>query len=725
MKKKLLSLALVLLMLTSLTVPAAAAQTADARLATVTAQVKKALGLNTDAYTEFFGDLAEDILAPSWYLEWSGEEGSLSVSAAEDGKILSFHRYRNSAPTNSGGSFAPTFPAGDQNSAQAAAQAFLKKVLTRGETATMEAYTVRLNATAYRFGGEILLNGLPADLTYSISVDCETNEITSFNRGDLNGTVMGSIPSAAARTTRQQARTALRDTIDLRLEYIRPDANATQAVLRYLPEYGDEYYVDAVTGKLVNLTELSKSVRETGGGTFNGALKEESAAEAPAAGSGLSQAEQEGADKLKGVLDRDTLDAKARAITALGLSAYTLSGADYTVTRESENAADTEVTATLRYGRQVNGLSWRRTVILNAKTGELMEVYSSGRMPVETVERTVDAATAQEAAAAFLKSQCASQFAKTELYDSYDALEESNRIFHSMAYTQKANGYFFPENSIYVGVDATDGSISSYSINFDDSVTFDSPAGILTMEQAIDEWLDTYEISLRYIRVPTAIDYSKPEYKPLMDYGISYLYQLQLGYTLEREDYLLGIDAKSGKAVEPDWQPLEDGMTYRDVSGHWAQKQIEKLARFNVGYTGGSFRPNAALTQLDLIALLVSTGGYTYDASMENAADNLYEYAYDLGLLTPEQRNDKAILSRAATVKLILDAAGCGPVAQLKGIYHTKFVDDSSIPADCYGYVALAQGLGIISGNAANYFLPNASATRAQAAVMLYNLMDR
>ena len=88
MKKKLLSLTLALVMLCSLAVPASAAQSADERLASVTAQVKKTLGLNTEEYTEFYGDLAEEILAPSWYLEWSGEDGSLSISTTEEGKIL-------------------------------------------------------------------------------------------------------------------------------------------------------------------------------------------------------------------------------------------------------------------------------------------------------------------------------------------------------------------------------------------------------------------------------------------------------------------------------------------------------------------------------------------------------------------------------------------------------------------------------------------------------------
>lgn len=724
MKRRLLSLTLVLVLICSLTVPAAAAQSADERLASVTAQVKKTLGLNTEEYTEFYGDLAEEILAPSWYLEWSGEDGSLSISTTEEGKILSYRLYRNSTVSNSG-TFAPSFPAGDQDSAKAAAQAFLNKVLTRGESVTMEARVVRLNTTTYRFGGEILLNGLPAGLTYSISVNCEDNAITSFSRDDINGRIMGGIPSSTARTTQQQARTALRGTLALRLEYVLPDNGSKQAVLRYLPEYGDEYYVDATTGKLVNLTELAKEVEETGmaGGATNDATKEESAAEAPEAS--LSKAEQQGADKLKGVLDRDALDAKTRAISALGLSSYTLSSVDYTVARESNENGDTDVTATLRYGRQVNGTSWRRTVTLDAKTGKLMNVYSSARMPDEPVDRKVNADAAKEAAVAFLNAQCGTQFSKCDLYNSTDALEHDTRISHSFTYAQKVNGYYFTGNMISVGVDTTDGSISSYSNSFDDAVTFDSAAGILTMDQAIDAWLDTYEVQLAYIRVPAAIDYSKPEYKSLMDYGISYLYKLTLGYALNREDYLLGIDAKTGKAVAPDWGTTDEGLSYSDIAGHWAQSKIEKLAQFGVGYTGNKFSPNAALTQIDLIALLASTEGYTYDASSKDSADNLYNYAYQLGILTKAERNDKAVLTRAATVKLILNAVGYGPVAQLQGIYRTKFVDDRSIPADCYGYVALAQGLGMVSGNSSNQFLPNSNATRAQAAVMLYNLMAR
>ena len=75
--------------------------------------------------------------------------------------------------------------------------------------------------------------------------------------------------------------------------------------------------------------------------------------------------------------------------------------------------------------------------------------------------------------------------------------------------------------------------------------------------------------------------------------------------------------------------------------------------------------------------------------------------------------------------RLMLDAMGYGPVAQLQGIFRTDFTDDSSIPADCYGYVALAQGLGMVSGNTSGAFAAAEQTTRAQAAVMLYRLMAR
>lgn len=732
MMKKLLSMLLALALTCALALPAAAAGQADERLSAVTTQVKTALDLNTDAYTTFYGDLEDDPLSPTWRLEWSGDGCSLSVSATEEGKILSYYRSATTSET-AYNQFAPTFPAGDRESARQAALAFLDRVLADGETAAWnenQSTTVRLGTTRYRFNGEILINGLSAGLSFSVAVSCEDNAVLSFYRDDLDGQIMDGVPAPAAQVTAGEAAAALRDTLAMRLEYVLAEDGDTRAVLRYLPESGDEFYVDAATGELINLSELYRLAAEgefgdkgaAGGASFN---TSETAADAAASESPLSAAEQEGIEKLEGVLDRDTLDAKVRALSALGLDSYTLATVSYSVGRQAGEDGVAPVTASLRYGRQVDSATWRRTATVDARTGELISLTSSARLPENGPERTVDAESAQTAAEDFLNSIAPGQFGKTDLYSSSDALESEYSVSHSFTYAQKENGYFYTGNALYVGVDATDGSISSYRKSFDDAVTFESADGIISMEDAVDAWLGTYETELQYILIPAAIDFSQPEYEPLAGMGLSYLYRLALGYQLERSDYLSGIDAKTGEPVVPGWVNVDDSITYDDLDGHWAGKQIEALAQYGVGYAGGSFLPGQALTQLDLIALLLSTEGYLYQPGEEGAADYLYERAYSMGMLARGERDDGALLTRAQTVELILDAAGYGPVARLEGIFRTGFADDSSIPTEYYGYAALAQGLGLVGGAPGSQFLPNAGATRAEAAVMLYNFMSR
>lgn len=731
MRKKLVSLALALTMGCALAAPAGAASTAEDRLSAVTAKVKAALNLDTAAFTEFHGNLEENVLAPVWNLEWSASDGrGLSVNATEEGKILWYYLQEN-RETLTNRQTAPAFPSVRREEAREAALAFLGKVLSPNESAVLkDRGTDRLNASQYGFRGEVLVNGLPAGLTFSISVDCESGQVQSFHRDDLAGRVTGGVPDNRPTVLSGDAGRTLRDTLKLRLEYVLPKDGDKKAVLRYLPESpesGDAYYVDAADGRLVNLTELQESVEmgNRGLASKNMALMDGAEAEeAAAAGMPIpTPAETAGAEKLKGVLEKDVLDKKARAVAALGLKAYTLSSASYSVPREE--AEDQTITASLLYGRQVNGVSWRRTVVLDARTGALIRVSSSGRMPEEEVKRPVDFAAAQKNAEAFLKAQCGAQFAKTELYNSSDALESRQNTAHSFQYAQKANGYFLPANSLYVEVDATDGSIAVYRKEFDDSVVFDSPDGILTMEQALDAWLGTYDVTLQYVRFPVAVDYSQPEYAPLRDLGVAYLYRLVLGYRLERETYLPGIDAKTGKPVEyPEY--IGGSVVYDDLEGCWARKQIEALAQYQVGYTGGKFRPNKALTQSDLILLMASTQGHLiHPSAATNSADYLYEEAYRMGMLRREERNDDAVLTRMDAIRLILNAVGYGEAARLQGIYQVRFSDAGHIADGDLGYAALAQGFGMVSSDGDGKLSPDDAADRAQAAVMLYNLLAR
>ena len=711
--RRFLSLALSLALACSLSLPAAAAEeTADQALSRVTAKVKQTLSIGGE-YDEFYGSSYQNVLSTVWSLNWSAKDGSsLYVEAEDDGTVLFCHR---GDPDYAGGGYDPAFPSLDRAQAEALVQAFLDKVLRAGlESARFdEGGSSGSQRSYYRFTGTILLNGIPSPLRFSAGVRASDGAVTDFSRDSTGQTYLGGVPAADAAVSRDEALSLLKSTLSLRLEYVRPEGEDT-AVLRYLPEAGDSYYVDGGSGELVNLSELFRALEKdgsfyntaAGGGAAPTPAPTEAAADGGAA---LTAAEQAGIEKLEGVLSREALDAKVRAYAALGLEGYALTNTSYAVDRETG-----AVTASLRYVRQAEEGSWRRTATVDAKSGALLAL--SGSMPYdENRAAALTAGQAQSKAEAFLKALWGAQFAKTGLYGQE---ADVSRGRYTFTFAQKANGYFFPENIITVGVDVLDGSICALRRSFDDGVKFDAASGLVGEDAALDAWLASFPAELAYVSVPQALDPDSGEAKPLLDMGLSYFYALKPGYALG-ENGCSGVDAKTGACVAQASYG-EAAYTYDDMEGHWAKKQVEALADYGAGFPGGSFRPNEALTQADMLTLLLSAQGYT-----GQDADALYQEAYYLGFLTPDRRQDGKQLTRAEAVALLLDALGYGKAARLEGIYTCGFADAASIPAQYRGYTAIAQALGVVTGDSAGNFNANRTATRLEAALMLYNYMSR
>lgn len=750
--RKLAAAALTAALTLTLSAPALAAEAADARLTKVTQAVKATLGIG-DEYESFYGEPTETMLGTQWALSWEAEDRSLNVSATDEGKVLSLHRWEKD-PDNDRGSFGPAFPALTVTQGRELAQAFLDKVFTPEEKAVFDGEDsgASLGADSYSFYGAVTLNGLPSPLRFSLRVRVADGTVTSFWRDDVSEYV-GDLPGAQTSTTADKAAALLRDTLSLRLEYVRAEGEENKAVLRWLPNPTDDFYVDAATGKLVNLTELREQLSRgmTGGGDK---LMSNAAMAAPeaAADTALSRAELEGIAKLEGVLDREALDKKVRAWKELGLTGFELSGVTYRVEREDDGIwpmpivvtggiavaevagktaeteaeaaapADAKVTATLTYVKKVgDGLS-RRTVTMDAKSGALESVSGYNAYNEGTVK--VEQKAAQAKAESFLKALWGEQFAKTELYDSFEASTVSGAW--SFTFDQKVNGYFFADNSITVRISADDGSVMAVSKRFDDDVVFDDAKGLISEAAAVTAWAESYPVELSYIAVPVKLDLMGPEAKPLINAGYSYYNALKPGYALgDREFWYSGVDAKTGELVKPSYDYTSPTVTYDDIEGHWAQAALSELAEYNVGWFGGKAQPDAPLTQSAFIALLASADGYSLDLSEEGAMDQLYSYAIQRGLLTAEERDEDAVLIRGEVVRLLLDSLGYKHVANLPGIFRCDFADADTIPAEYMGYAALAQGLDIVHGGDGLDFAADHFATRAEGAMMLWRYMKR
>lgn len=721
--KRFFSLVLSAVLLATLGVPARAAEenSADQRLAQVTAKVKKVLDIG-DEYTSFHGELRENELAPVWDLEWSRETDRISVTAAEDGKVLRYYFFEENTPASSQ-SVSLAFPAVSREEAQRTAEAFLGRVLDPAlESAAFEGNdAARLNSGVYRFSGQIQLNGLPSPLSFSLTLRSSDGKITRFSRDNLEENVIGGVPSAKAAASQEEAANLLRGTLALRLEYVLNE-DGSAASLRYLPEAGDSYYVDAQTGQLVNLTELYEAANRGENGAAGGTLMDSGDAAKPEAaapnGDGLSQAELEGVAKLEGVQSKEALDGMLREITGLGLERYALASAGYSLDQETGN-----VTASLTYARREGEKIWRRTVACDAKTGALVSVHSSAPYGQES-KAAVSQAEAQQTAKDFLAELWGGEFASCALYESRPWDGESWNASHAFTFAQQENGYFLASNYLDISVDVTDGSISRLYRQWTDGVAFDSAEGILGEDDALEAWFSHYEQPLAYAHVPVRLDLSQdlsPLAETLMDMGYTYFYALKLAYALQEpagRSYS-GVDAKTGEVVSQPYAAADAPLTYDDIDGHWAAQQLETLAQYGVGWSGGSCQPRQELTQIDLVALLASTAGYRYDPDADDA-DSLYRQAYSLGILTPAARQDSARLTRGAVVRMLLDYAGYSGVAKLEGIFTCSFADREEIPQELLGYAALAQGLGIVTGR----FDAGRTATRAEAAVMLYNFMS-
>ena len=713
--KKLLSLALAAALACSLAVPAAAAgESAEQRLTQVTQKVKQTLGI-PDSYTTFYGELTQDEISPYWRLNWEGEEASLTVYAGEDGKI---YRYQYSPVEEGGygGSFDPSFPNLSAAQALEAAQSFVDGVLPAGESGWFDQDNMEQQADVeqYYFSGTVRLNGLDSPIGFSITVRAADGKVLRYSRTDLYSRYQGGVPSSKAAATQDQAADLLRGTLSLRLEYVLAPDGAT-ASLQYLADPIDQFYVDGRTGKLVNLTQLLEEMGENNyfGDMGTGSAAGDSAAEPEESGS-LTQAELEGIAKLEDVLDKQGLDQAARAWSQLGLGKYTLASVSYSIDRETD-----QVSAFLHYTRTTQDGIYRRNVTLDAKSGELLALSSS--FPYrEDAQAAVSDQAAQAAAEEMLAALWGEDFEKTALYDSSQLTYSGG---YSFRYAQRENGYFFPTNSLWVQIDPEDGSVCGLTRDFEASPAFDSPEGVISQEEALEAYFDTFQVTLCYLAVPVELDLSAPDVQPLIEMGYRYVNALTLAYQLTQDTPVSALDAKTGEPVTPQW--VERGsITYSDLEGHWGKAQAEKLAEYGIGWLGGLCRPTESLTQLDFVALLASTQGYLYNPQEEGAVDSLYQYAYSTGLITQDQRQDEALLTRAQLVKLLLDATGYGRVAALSNIFRCSFADEAQIPQAYYGYAAIAQGLGIVGGDSQGNFAPNRTATRIEALAMLCNYME-
>lgn len=183
---------------------------------------------------------------------------------------------------------------------------------------------------------------------------------------------------------------------------------------------------------------------------------------------------------------------------------------------------------------------------------------------------------------------------------------------------------------------------------------------------------------------------------------------------------------------------IENNITFKDVAKHWAKDEVEVLASRSIinGKTSGSFAPEEDITRAQFAALLVRSlnlpaseeQGSFKDVSANHWAASDIEAAYAAGIISGKLDGSFAPsenITREQMAAMLIRAVEYKDASLLEGLKPSApFKDADRINSYAKEAIDQAVALKLLNGNSNGTFGPKKNTTRAQAAVVLYRMLD-
>lgn len=657
-----------------------------------------------------------------WYLNWSNEDYSQNITVCVDQNenIISYN-----FNDNKGGRSTPKYL---KSELQSTAMDFIKKIAPKVadkiELVKAESYGSYNSQYVYTF--RRVENKIPMpDNAVTVGVNFETGVVTSY---DLNWLFDVKVPSADVKISEKEAAEKLGKKVTMKLSYQNAyetdeKGNTTvKAFLVYQPELSYAS-VNAKTGEIYTTQNqwVSTSKNES---------TKEAAADTAGRG-GLTEEEIEKIEDLKGLISKDKAIKAVTGNTSLlldknakSVSAHLYKYRDYYYISENKDAEDRYVwNINFSDPREVNsekgGDTYRAyaRATVDAKTGKLIsfsssvkDSYYNGLEGKELPKIKYSKKQGQTILESFLKNQIPNLFENSVL-----SANEGSYVIGFKGEKEIYGGYYYnydrvhekinySYNGIYGAVDGITGKIYEFSYNWDENIQFESPKNIISPEKAYEYYstMDTFGLIYEINNIHSYNDKAKVQEQ--VD-GYSVKSEIRLVY---RNDlYPPYVSPFTGKQLDNDGKEYKanaGNYSYSDISGHKSEKNILLLAELGVGFEGGKFLPDQAITGKELNEFLTKLNYY-------------YNKQYELS-------SNNSSITRIDAAKFTVQILGYDNIAKLKGVYNTAFVDQSQITESNIGYAALAYGLKLINTNDRNEFRPNEKLTRAEATDMVLALLS-
>jgi len=172
------------------------------------------------------------------------------------------------------------------------------------------------------------------------------------------------------------------------------------------------------------------------------------------------------------------------------------------------------------------------------------------------------------------------------------------------------------------------------------------------------------------------------------------------------------------------------GAAYSDVkSGNWAYEAVNAMSEKAVisGYPDGSFKPSSTVTYGEFIkmALIAATGEDAGNTASGNWALNYYNKALELGYFTKVDIDKDVLNSKITRTHMALIISSILSDVTIENYDEIqKGITDITYQTEYEYDITKAYATGILTGYTDKTFKPSKTLTRAEAATVIYRLVD-
>jgi hypothetical protein len=661
-----------------------------------------------------------------WSLEWSTKDGFEQINATVDeaGTIFRYSHYNYNKNMYSSKKKLPKVSVQD---ARAKAENFIRKINPdlSAQVKYVENNQGVNSDNVYYFMFLRMVNGIQFPENYiQVSVNSETGEVQTY---DLNWTDGLTFPEKEKSISLEKAEKAFVEKLGLWLTYgYRKENKVIKTFPIYSPKYSDSC-IDAITGEKFESTAYGWNY-DLNYGSLSGAVKISYDKNSANESVSLTPDEVKAIEDVSKLVSKEDMEKKIRSIKSLGLSN------DFTIENVTlgRDWSDEEKYLWrfdfIKEGKTAKDLAEALSISADAKTGEIKEFWRSSYVKEdETVK--YDNQASKAAVEEFLKEIQPDKFKDTELDENlnpiriFDASSEEKPREYTFGYIRKVNGAAFPSNFLSARYDAVNGRITSFNMNWFDT-SFDPVDKVIPLDKMYSTFFKEIGLELQY-----RSDYSQEYYSKIAGINSKIKPEVKLVYAVKSQKPAI-FDANTGIIVDSEGKPYKESKTveYKDIKGHYAEKQIKILAEYGISLEGSEFKPDSSILQKDFVKILCSILNYNIEPRMGSADDNsqleqMYGYLIREGVIKDSEKAPEANVTREESTKFLVRTLKYDKVADIKGIFNCKYKDKDKINPDLIGYVAIADGLGIIKGYN-DYFNPKQELTRAQALILAYNYLQ-